>query len=154
MLTRQILSECVHCVGFRWPKTTIFGKFWLLGARVPTPFYRWGLNVVCYSRHTVYEYVPNDVIMSDADCTPGREPHSVAASQTGCRLTSCCLTSLILGKGAPIVKYRDFLPWAVQKRPNWSICRLGCGLRWAEGIRSSVVFARWRQCAQVQSFSL
>jgi len=19
--------ECVHCVGFQWPKTTIFGKF-------------------------------------------------------------------------------------------------------------------------------
>ena len=27
-LTRQISSECVHCVGFRWPKTTILGKFW------------------------------------------------------------------------------------------------------------------------------
>jgi len=25
-------------------------------------------------------YVNNDVIMSDADCTPGREPRSVAAS--------------------------------------------------------------------------
>jgi len=25
-LTCQISSECVHCVGFRWPKTTIFGK--------------------------------------------------------------------------------------------------------------------------------
>ena len=29
---RQISSECVHSVGFRWPKTTIFGQFWLLGA--------------------------------------------------------------------------------------------------------------------------
>jgi len=38
-----------------------------------------------------------------------------------------------LGKGAPIVKYRDFLPWAVQKRLNRSICRFGCGLGWAEG---------------------
>jgi len=27
-LTCQISSECVHCVGFRWPKTTILGKFW------------------------------------------------------------------------------------------------------------------------------
>ena len=26
-LTDQISSECVHCVGFRWPKTTILGKF-------------------------------------------------------------------------------------------------------------------------------
>ena len=26
-LTCQISCECVHCVGFRWPKTTILGKF-------------------------------------------------------------------------------------------------------------------------------
>ena len=26
-LTRQISSECVRHVGFRWPKTTIFDKF-------------------------------------------------------------------------------------------------------------------------------
>jgi len=25
-LTRQISSECVHCVSFRWPKTTLFGQ--------------------------------------------------------------------------------------------------------------------------------
>jgi len=41
----------------------------------------------------------------------------------------------ILGIGAPIAKYRDFLPWAVQKRLNWSICRLGCGLGWAEEVQ-------------------
>jgi len=51
------------------------------------------------------------------------------------------------GKGLPMVKYRDFLPWAVQKRLIRSICRLGCGLGWAEGSTSSIVFARWRQCA-------
>ena len=28
MLTLQTSSECVHCVGFRWPKTAILGKFW------------------------------------------------------------------------------------------------------------------------------
>jgi len=28
-LTRQISSECVHCVGFQWPKTASFGKFCL-----------------------------------------------------------------------------------------------------------------------------
>ena len=39
-LTGRILSECVHCVVFRWPKTTILGKFWILGAPVPAPFYR------------------------------------------------------------------------------------------------------------------
>jgi len=49
-----------------------------------------------------------------------------------------------LGKGAPIVKYRDFLPWGVQKRMNGSI--LVCGLGCAEGSTSSIVFARWRQC--------
>jgi len=57
------------------------------------------------------------------------------------------------GKGSPIVKYRDFLPWAVQKLLNRSICRLGCALGWAEGSTNSTVFARWRQCAQFQSYS-
>jgi len=33
------------------------------------------------------------------------------------------------------------------KRLNRSTCRLACGLWWAEGITSSMVFARWRQCA-------
>jgi len=41
----------------------------------------------------------------------------------------------------------DTLPWAVQKWPNQSICRLSCGLGLAEGSISSIVFARWRQCA-------
>ena len=52
--------------------------------------------------------------------------------------------------GAPIVKYRigTFVQKrAVQKRLNRSICRIGCGLEWAEGCTSSVIFARWRQCA-------
>ena len=35
----------------------------------------------------------------------------------------------------------------MQKRLNRSICRFGCGLGWAEGSISSIVFARWRQCA-------
>jgi len=35
----------------------------------------------------------------------------------------------------------------VQKRLNRSICRIGCGLQWAEGCTSSIVFARWRQRA-------
>ena len=30
-----------------------------LGAPVSTPFYRWGPNLVCYSRPAVYAYVPN-----------------------------------------------------------------------------------------------
>jgi len=42
-----------------------------------------------------------------------------------------------------------FLPWAAQERLNRSICRLDCGLGWAEGSTSSIVFARWRQCAQI-----
>jgi len=49
--------------------------------------------------------------------------------------------------GAPIVKHRHFLPYAVQKRLNRSICRFGCGLEWAEECTSSIVFARWRQYA-------
>jgi len=53
----------------------------------------------------------------------------------------------ILGERIPIVKYKHFLPWAVQKRLNQSISRLGCWLGCAEGSTGSVVFARWRQCA-------
>jgi len=42
----------------------------------------------------------------------------------------------------------DTLPWAVRKRLNWSICRLGCAwLGWTEESTSSIVFARWRQWA-------
>jgi len=52
----------------------------------------------------------------------------------------------VLEIGAPIVKYSYFLPLAVQKRLNRSICRLACWLGWAEGITSSIVFVRWRQC--------
>jgi len=52
--------------------------------------------------------------------------------------------------GAPIVKYRHFLPYAVQKRLNLSNYRFDCGLKWAEGCTSSIVFARWRQCALVE----
>ena len=36
--------------------------------------------------------------------------------------------AILRGKGWPIVKYRDTLRWAVQKRLNQSRCRLGCGL--------------------------
>jgi len=37
-ITRQISSECVHCVGFRWPKTTILGKFGLWEALYRPPY--------------------------------------------------------------------------------------------------------------------
>ena len=29
MLIRQISSECVHCVGFWWPKNHNFVQFWI-----------------------------------------------------------------------------------------------------------------------------
>jgi len=38
----------------------------------------------------------------------------------------------------------------VQKRLNLSIRHFDCGLEWAEGCTSSIVFARWRQCALVE----
>jgi len=37
-------------------------------------------------------------------------------------------------KECPIVKYRDTLQSSVRKRLNRLRCRLGCGLRWAQGI--------------------
>jgi len=39
-----------------------------------------------------------------------------------------------VGKGRPIVKYRDTLWSSVQKRLKRSRCRLSCGFRWAVGI--------------------
>ena len=36
-LTCQISSESVHCIGFQCPKTTILGKFWLLGGSCTDP---------------------------------------------------------------------------------------------------------------------
>jgi len=54
------------------------------------------------------------------------------------------------GKSCPVIKYRDFLTWAVQKWLKRSICRMGCGLGLAEGSTSSIVFARWRKCAHME----
>ena len=45
-LTFQISCECVHCVGFQWPKTTTFGKFWLFGDPIPAPITDEG-NIWC-----------------------------------------------------------------------------------------------------------
>jgi len=60
MLTRQISSECVNCVGFRWPKTAILADFDIFRSSVvPTPFYRWRPTLVCMSRPKVYTYPPN-----------------------------------------------------------------------------------------------
>ena len=56
-----VSSACVHCVRFRWAKTTILGKLWILWAPVPTPVYRWGPNLVCYSRPMAYAFVPKFV---------------------------------------------------------------------------------------------
>jgi len=54
------------------------------------------------------------------------------------------------GKEEPVVKYEDFLPWAVRESMNRSIYSLDCGLGLAEGRISSIVFARWRQCAHME----
>jgi len=53
------------------------------------------------------------------------------------------------GKRLPIVKYWNFLPWAVQKQLNQLTCCLGGGLRWDEESTCSIVFARWRQCSHI-----
>jgi len=64
-LSRQISSECVHCVGLQWTKKHNFGQILTFqGTPVSTPFYRWGPNLVCYSRPAVYAYVPNFVSIS------------------------------------------------------------------------------------------
>jgi len=61
---------------------------------------------------------------------------------------------------APVWQFRSYspdganvpeisLPCAVQKRLNRSICRLGCGLGWTKRSTSSIIFARWWQCAHM-----
>ena len=57
-----------------------------------------------------------------------------------------CEAAITVGKDMPGIP-DDTVPWSVQKWLNRSICRLGCGLGWAKGSTSSVVFARWHQCA-------
>ena len=64
----------------------------------------------------------------------GRRNHELDGSR------SPVIKGQFWGKGSSIVKYRDFLTWAVQKRLNRSICRLGYWLGWAEGSTSSTVF--------------
>ena len=45
----------------------------------------------------------------------------------------------ILGEKGPTVKYRVTLQSPVRKQLNLPICRLGCGLGWAEGSTGSIV---------------
>jgi len=47
--TCQISFESIYCVTIQGWTTIILGKFWHVGkgAPVPTPFYRWGPNLVC-----------------------------------------------------------------------------------------------------------
>jgi len=42
--------------------------------------------------------------------------------------------AILRREGRPIVKYRDTVRSAVQKRLNQLICHLGCGFGWAQGI--------------------
>jgi len=56
---------------------------------------------------------------------------------------------VIFGERRAHCKYRDFLWWAEQERLNRSICRLDCGLGWAEGSTTSIIFARWCHCVHM-----
>ena len=59
-LTCQISSECVHCVGFRWPKTTIWANFDFLGLPYRSPFTDDG-QIWCGIVSMVYAYKPKFV---------------------------------------------------------------------------------------------
>jgi len=52
-----------------------------------------------------------------------------------------------VGNRQTIVQYRDTPQSSVQTWLYRLIWRFGCGLEWAEGCTSSIVFARWCQCA-------
>jgi len=76
-------------------------------------------------------------------CLSCRNPPNLSWLATGTKYAGLHLW----GKGAPIVKYRKFLPCAVQKWLNQSISHLGYGLGWVQRSTGSVVFAN------VQSYS-
>ena len=48
---------------FGGPKNNFAQILTFLRAPVPTPCYRWGPNLVCYSRPKAYAYVPNFVLI-------------------------------------------------------------------------------------------
>jgi len=82
------------------------------------------------------------------DC--GLDSDWLKESWISCRVQIPHRKGQFWGKGSAIVKYRDFLPWAVDKRQNRSICLLAYGLGCAEGSTSSIVFARWREYAHME----
>jgi len=52
-----------------------------------------------------------------------------------------CKGAILREKGWPIVRYRDSLPWAVQKQLKRSSCHLGC---WVGCVQGSICWgARW-----------
>jgi len=59
-----------------------------------------------------------------------------------------------MGRGNPIVKYRDTLQSPVRKRLNRSRCRLGYGLGWAIGIMLDGDPAVLRDVAMATNFWL
>jgi len=76
-VTRQISSECVHCVGFRWLKTTILGQFW----------YFWGLlyrspftdedQILCAGadpRSTFTRQIPSECVHCSLSASGGQKP--------------------------------------------------------------------------------
>jgi len=47
--------------------------------------------------------------------------------------------SFLVGKGQPIVSYRNCVPRAVEKLLNWLICRLGC---WVGGTQGTITWGQ------------
>ena len=61
-----------------------------------------------------------------------------------CGSRSPCEWAILRREGRHVRKYRDSLPWAVQKRLNRSGWSLGCGLLWVQGACIIDGGAHWR----------
>ena len=75
-------------------------------------------------------------IVLDGDPAPSLSAHAYCG-QTVAHLSNCW--ALVRERKCPGMP-DDTLPWAVQKWLNWSRCRFGCGLGWAQG---SNVYVTW-----------
>jgi len=121
-LTGQISSECVHCVGFRWPKTTILGKFltfWGLLYRPPFTDEGQMWRATADSRYTLTCQISSRSVYSVALCLR-KTPIFAVFWTSACNVVAswqqsdkvehgCTTTNLLLSNGIKIVSVLSFL---------------------------------------------
>jgi len=93
-------------------------QFWanldFLGAPVPTPFYRWGQNLVCYSRPTVYAYLSNFVSISLFCPLCWRKPPIFAVFWT----SACSVVAKLTAVWESWTRVHNYKPPPTQRHQN------------------------------------